>query len=96
MSRISDYKRKKCGYDNLDNVGPYESVGVTDEGNMPKYTIRLRTDGSAPECAWFYAAICKHWEIIRETMKKVGAADVNRTKGEAAKEAGDFLGLVGK
>ena len=94
MSRINDYKRKKAGYDNLDNIEPYENVGVSDVCNMTKYTIRLKTYGSHPECSWFFSAICKHWDAIKKTMKEAGAADVNKTKGEAAKEAGDFLGLV--
>lgn len=95
MSKIYDYKRKKEGYKNLGNVCPYECVGIDERGcNMPSYTIRLRTDGSSPECEWFYEAVCELWKEIRDAMKVIGAKDVNKTKGEAAKEAGDFLGLV--
>jgi len=95
MSKLNEYTRKKAGFDNLDNIRPYESVGITGRGfNMPEYIIKLKTNGSSPECSWLYAAICEHWEMIKETMKKVGAIDVNKTKEDAAKEARDFLGLV--
>ncbi|KKK48731.1 hypothetical protein LCGC14_3142160 [marine sediment metagenome] len=94
MSRINEYKCKKKGFDNLDNVIPYQSGGVRHSGNMPEYTILLRTNMRDPECSWLYEAIVKHWSAIRETMKEVGSKDVNKSKMEADKEANEFLGLV--
>ena len=94
MSKINEYKRKKRGFDNLDNVIPYQPGNVKHSGNMPEYTISLRTNMQDPECSWLYAAIVEHWSVIRETMKKVGSKDVNKLKIEADKEANEFLGRV--
>ena len=94
MSKIDEYRAKKSGFENLDNVVPYGNVGVGYGGNMPEYTITLKTNCENPQCSWFFEAIRENWEAIRTSMKVIGAADVNRSKGEAAKEAGDFLGLV--
>jgi len=98
MNKISDYKRKKYAFKGIDNVRPggRGEARVSEPGcNIPRYSFTLITDGCSPEPEWLYAAISICWPEIQEKMKKIAVKDVNKTKGEAAKEAGDFLGLVG-
>ena len=95
MSKINDYKRKKVGYDRIDEVRPYGNPSGKDMGcNMPTYSFQLETNGSSPEPEWLYEAIVRCWKVIQEEMKKIAAADVNTSLAKAIDEANNFLGRV--
>ena len=101
MNKINDYHRKKSSLDSLDATSLYSDYGVrncpyTRSGRGTTYELKLwiDDDGCPPDGMWLYAAIEEYWPKIRELMKKIGSIDVLVAKGEAAKEAGDFLGSI--